>query len=102
MKTLVTMLMLLALAGTPAAAQALVPDDLDGVTQAESAGEFDLAQDYDARVAPSEAAAIAQDAMPGSTVLRVRLLPSGVYAVTLRVKGSVIRVMVSADDGSIQ
>jgi hypothetical protein len=31
----------------------------------------------------------------------VRLLPSGDYAVTVRVKGSVVRVVVSGVDGSI-
>jgi uncharacterized membrane protein YkoI len=102
MKTLVTLLMLLTLAGTPVAAQSRLPDEFDAITERLPSDGFELVQEYEARIAPSEAAAIAQDAVPGAKVLRVRLLPSGVYAVTLRAKGSVIRVMVSAEDGSIQ
>ncbi len=64
--------------------------------------ELEYAQDAAVRIEPSEAAAIAQDAVPGSMVLKVRLLSSGVYAVTLKSNGSVVRVMVSAEDGSIQ
>lgn len=52
-------------------------------------------------VAPSEAAGIAMDSVPGSRVLSVKLLPSGVYAVTLKVGGSVTRVMVDATSGSV-
>ncbi len=52
-------------------------------------------------VAPSEAAMIAKDSVPGSKVLNVKLLPSGVYAVTLKVGGSVTRVMVDATSGSV-
>ena len=52
-------------------------------------------------VAPSEAAVIAKDSVPGSTVLSVKLLPSGVYAVTLKVGGSVTRVMVDATSGAV-
>jgi hypothetical protein len=53
-------------------------------------------------VAPSEAAAIARDMLPGAKVVGVRLLPSGYYAVTLRRKGSVTRILVSAMDGSVR
>jgi uncharacterized membrane protein YkoI len=49
----------------------------------------------------AEAAMIAKSANPGSTVLSVRLLPSGVYAVTLKVGGNVLEVMVDATTGSI-
>lgn len=49
----------------------------------------------------AEAAMIAKSANPGSTVLSVRLLPSGIYAVTLKVGGSVLQVMVDATTGSI-
>lgn len=52
-------------------------------------------------IAPSEAANIARDANPGSKVLNVKLLPSGVYAVTLKNGGSVLRVMVDATTGSL-
>lgn len=65
----------------------------------EDEAEYDLAQE--ARIAPSEAAAIAKSVVPGAKVVRVQLLPSGYYAVTLRAKGSVTRVMVSASDGSV-
>ena len=49
----------------------------------------------------AEAAMIAKSANPGSTVLSVKLLPSGVYAVTLKVGGSVLQVMVDATTGAI-
>jgi uncharacterized membrane protein YkoI len=52
-------------------------------------------------IAPSEAAVIAKDSVPGSKVLNVKLLPSGVYAVTLKVGGSVTRVMVDATSGAV-
>jgi uncharacterized membrane protein YkoI len=52
-------------------------------------------------IQPSEAANIARDANPGSKVLNVKLLPSGVYAVTLKQGGSVSRVMVDATSGAI-
>ncbi|MDE2383088.1 MAG: PepSY domain-containing protein [Alphaproteobacteria bacterium] len=51
-------------------------------------------------IAPSQAAMIAQQAYPGSKVLGVKLLPSGEYAVTLKVGGSVQRVMVNATSGA--
>jgi uncharacterized membrane protein YkoI len=49
----------------------------------------------------AEAAMIAKSANPGATVLSVKLLPSGVYAVTLKVGGSVLQVMVDATTGAI-
>ena len=52
-------------------------------------------------IAPSQAAVIAKDSVPGSKVLNVKLLPSGVYAVTLKVGGSVTRVMVDATSGAV-
>ena len=52
-------------------------------------------------IQPSEAAAIAQGQYPGSKVVKVKLLPGGVYAVTLVTEGSVSRVMVDGQDGSI-
>ena len=60
---------------------------------AEDAGQF--------RIAPSQAAVIAKESVPGSKVLNVKLLPSGVYAVTLKVGGSVTRVMVDATSGAV-
>jgi hypothetical protein len=52
-------------------------------------------------IRPSEAAMIAKDAHPDAKVLNVKLLPSGVYAVTLKIGGSVTRVMVDATSGAI-
>jgi uncharacterized membrane protein YkoI len=52
------------------------------------------------RIAPSQAAAIAQADYPGSKVLKVRQR-RGVYDVTLVVDGNVIRVRVDGNDGSI-
>jgi uncharacterized membrane protein YkoI len=101
---------LLALASLPAHAQTRETDQPEDFIELldeppvrrRAVEEFDVAQDTQAAIPPSEAAAIAQDTVPGAKVLKVKLLPSGVYAVTLRVKGSVIRVMVSSEDGSIQ
>jgi uncharacterized membrane protein YkoI len=53
-------------------------------------------------IRPREAAMIAKDAYPGSRVLKVKLLPSGLYAVTLRGQGRLTRVMVDAESGEIQ
>ena len=58
-------------------------------------------QGSDFPIAPSQAAILAKDANPGSKVLNVRLLPSGVYAVTLKQGGSVLRVMVDATSGAV-
>jgi uncharacterized membrane protein YkoI len=52
-------------------------------------------------VSPAEAADIARGSWPGAKVLRVQLLPSGVYAVTLKQRGEVSRVLVDAMSGSI-
>ncbi len=61
-----------------------------------------IAQEQDAGIPPSEAAAIARDVVPGAKVVGVKLLSNGWYAVTLRSKGSVTRVMVNATDGSVR
>lgn len=53
------------------------------------------------KIRPSQAAAIAQSQVPNAKVVGVKLLPGGVYAVTLRTDTSVERVMVNGDDGSI-
>ena len=52
------------------------------------------------RIAPSQAAAIAQADYPGSKVLKVRQR-GGIYVVTLVVDGNVIRVRVDGTYGSI-
>ena len=50
-------------------------------------------------ISPSEAAAIAQDQVPGSKVVKVKLR-GDVYAVTLRTDNSLVRVMVDGHSGS--
>ncbi len=50
-------------------------------------------------VSPSQAASIAKSTWPGAKVLRVQLLPSGDYAVTLKQGGEVSRVLVDANSG---
>jgi uncharacterized membrane protein YkoI len=54
-----------------------------------------------AKIRPSQAAAIAQGQVPGSRVVGVKLLPSGVYAVTLKTADSAMRVMVDAQTGDV-
>lgn len=51
-------------------------------------------------ITPSEAAAIAQGQYPGSKVVKVKLR-GDIYAVTLVTDSSVVRIMVSGQDGSI-
>jgi uncharacterized membrane protein YkoI len=53
-------------------------------------------------ITEADAADIAQSQYPGARVLMVRLLPSGVYAVTLKEGGKVYRVRVSAKNGAIR
>lgn len=65
------------------------------------AGEEEAYGDADVAVSPSQAASIAKRSWPGSKVLRVQLLPSGVYAVTLKQGGEVSIVRVDATSGSI-
>lgn len=55
----------------------------------------------DVSIRPREAARIAKRSMPGSRVLKVKLLPSGIYAVTLRGNGELTRVMVDGQTGEI-
>ena len=89
-KTLIMMSVFACLSGhAPVMAQSLVPN----IRVSEDTQQF--------AVTPSQAALIAKDANPGSKVLNVHLLPSGVYAVTLKQGGSVLKVMVDANSGSI-
>jgi uncharacterized membrane protein YkoI len=67
--------------------------------QGEEDGYSDDAGEY--AITASEAAAIAKRSWPGSKVLRVQLLPSGVYAVTLKQGGEVSRVLVDASSGDL-
>jgi uncharacterized membrane protein YkoI len=70
---------------------------------------YELSQSYDDNdsgeefpVSEADAADIAQSQYPGARVLKVRLLPSGFYAVTLKEGGNVTRVRVDARTGSIR
>ena len=54
----------------------------------------------DVRIRPSQAAAIAQAQVPNSKVIKLRLLPSGIYAVTLVADGNVTKVFINGQDGS--
>jgi uncharacterized membrane protein YkoI len=71
------------------------------VQQSQYADDGESYGDSSFPVSPAEAAAIARSSWPGAKVLRVQLLPSGVYAVTLKQHGEVSRVMVDATSGSI-
>jgi uncharacterized membrane protein YkoI len=73
----------------------------DNVQISQNYGEGDGYGDSSYSVSPSEAASIAKGSWPGSKVLRVQLLPSGVYAVTLKQGGEVSRVLVDASTGEI-
>ena len=61
----------------------------------------DLSLLPEVRIRPSQAAAIAQGQVPYSKVVKVKLLPSGDYAVTLVADGSVTKVLVNGQDGSV-
>ena len=52
-------------------------------------------------VSESQAAYIAQQYYPSAKVLKVKLLQSGVYAVTLKDGGNVSRVLVDATSGEL-
>ena len=77
-------------------------DAAQGAAPSARASSQQLSQEpAQAKVPPSQAAIIAQQANPGSKVLKVKLLPSGEYAVTLKIGGSVQRVFVNATTGAI-
>ena len=52
-------------------------------------------------IEPSQAAAIAKAQVPNSKVIKLRLLPRGDYAVTLKADGYVTKVFVNGQDGSV-
>jgi hypothetical protein len=52
-------------------------------------------------ISEGQAADIALATQPEAKVIKVKLLPSGVYAVTLKEGGNVTRVMVDANSGAI-
>jgi len=91
----------LAVSGLTAQAVAFSQLSLRGTEPAMIQG-LDMVQDASRYpVQPSQAVMAAQQAYPGSTVIGVKLLPNGQYAVTLKVGGSVQRVMVSATSGQV-
>ncbi len=71
------------------------------VQLAQYAGENDGYDNGGYNISPSQAASIAKSTWPGAKVLRVQLLPSGVYAVTLKQGGEVSRVLVDATSGEV-
>ena len=85
-------------AGLPVLASGLA------VAQADVPVLLQLADDEDdggnLPIKPSQAASIAKGLVPGARVLKVKLLPSGVYAVTLRGDGKLTRVMVDGQTGA--
>jgi hypothetical protein len=111
--TLLALMLTATLTATPSVAQSSEPlfdepsygaeqfDEPPVRRRSRSAQSYQEAQAEEPNLTPSDAAGIAQDAVPGSRVLKVKLLPSGDYAVTVKVKGSVVRVVVSGVDGSI-
>lgn len=82
-----------------------------GHGQANGAANYEISQYQDGSdgygdesgyaISPSQAASIAKGSWPGSKVLRVQLLPSGIYAVTLKQGGEVSRVLVDASSGDL-
>ncbi|MCA0433512.1 MAG: PepSY domain-containing protein [Proteobacteria bacterium] len=67
---------------------------------AQQAPFIQMAQDNNLPISEREAANIAQGMVPGARVLKVKLLPSGTYAVTLRGDGKLTRVMVDGQTGA--
>ena len=85
------------LVATPSYAASHLP-----MLQAPVVDAYDVADDQGQfAIKPSEAALIAKNAYPDAKVLGVKLLPSGEYAVTLKVGGSVQRVLVNATSGAL-
>jgi len=84
----------------------LPPPGASDYAQSQDYADPDLADpgmgaDQGLTIRPREAARIARQVMPGAKVLNVKLLPSGVYAVTLRGGGRLTRVMVDGRSGDI-
>ena len=82
--------------------------DQPAISDADSAADqgYQVAQEDQAPAAnvaiqPSQAADIAQSVDPSARVIKVKLLPSGVYAVILKGDGKLTRVMVDAQTGNI-
>lgn len=79
-----------------------------GQIAAQPDAAFQMAQDFgssdpaqNVAIQPSQAADIAQSVDPSARVIKVKLLPSGVYAVILKGDGKLTRVMVDAQSGNI-
>jgi len=75
-------------------------NDTYELSQSESYEDEGGAEEFP--ITEADAADIAQSQYPGARVLMVRLLPSGVYAVTLKEGGKVYRVRVNAKNGAIR
>jgi uncharacterized membrane protein YkoI len=83
-------------------AQAASVNDVavDAVMMEDADGSFQVAEG-DAAISEGQAADIALSTQPSAKVIKVKLLPTGVYAVTLKEGGNVTRVMVDANSGAI-
>jgi uncharacterized membrane protein YkoI len=92
---------LLVLAGSAEAGQFRLGHKYDQFRVSQYADENDGYDSGTYAVSPSQAASIARATWPGAKVLRVQLLPSGVYAVTLKQGGEVSRVLVDATSGEV-
>jgi uncharacterized lipoprotein len=77
-----------------------IPAFVDAL-ESKAAGLQSMQSEGEYPVSAADAADIARSSIPGSKVLKVKLLPSGVYAVTLKDGDNVSRVMVDATTGSI-
>ena len=92
-------LVLILAAGQPVQAATIDTQKANAAVTAED-DTFAVAEgDY--AISESQAADIAQSTQPNAKVIKVKLLPTGVYAVTLKEGGNVTRVMVDANSGAI-
>jgi uncharacterized membrane protein YkoI len=92
-------LVFLVAVGQPVQASKLA--DLTGQSFQVADASDTLVAEGDVAISEGEAADIAQSTQPGAKVIKVKLLPSGIYAVTLKEGGNVTRVMVDATSGTI-
>jgi hypothetical protein len=89
------------LAATPSYAGRKHVRPVDILLYLDAPEPMELAQLYDGGGGEADAAQIAQDAFPRAKVLKVRLLRNGIYAVTLKRRGNVFRVLVDVETRSI-
>jgi uncharacterized membrane protein YkoI len=81
-------------------AEAASPVNTESNVTVSEVGTYQVAEGEYA-ISEGQAADIAQATQPEAKVIKVKLLPSGVYAVTLKEGGNVTRVMVDANSGAI-